>query len=561
MEHSPRLNDVASNAESFHWSDWSAKLARLNAPRENGARLIEPPIELAGTMAAYNRRTICAADYDIQGRTICQLSLEARTQLLAEAERYTRGYRDVTLPTEPRSIFLAGHQPEMFHPGVWFKNFVLARLARDQNAVAVNLQIDSDAMKSASLRVPTGTPDHPRIESVPFDRGVANAPFEQRNILDWQLFESFGQRASQHLRPLVPDPLLKKYWPLAVARARETNNIGASIAQSRHQLEAAWGVQTLEIPQSLVCDLPAFRWFIAHLLSHLPRFWETYNSALLEYRREHKVRSSAHPVPELATEDDWLEAPFWIWTTGDPRRRRLFVRQRNDELVLSDRGQTEATLAISPEADAATAVEQLASLAAAGIRIRTRALITTLAARVFLGDLFVHGIGGAKYDQLTDRIISRFFGIEAPGYVVVSGTLHLPISSSQSATSKVCDLRRCIRELEFHPEQFVDSASNIGPINGKPVADWIAQKQRWIAVEPTPQNSRQRCQAIRQANEALQPSVAHLREIWSAAAIQRDQQQRSKALLTSREYADVLFPEVTLTNFLLPILENSAATG
>jgi hypothetical protein len=125
----------------------------------------------------------------------------------------------------------------------------------------------------------------------------------------------------------------------------------------------------------------------------------------------------------------------------------------------------------------------------------------------------------------------------------------------------VCDLSRCIRELQFHPEQFVDSASSTDPINGKPVADWIAQKERWINTVPTPQNSRERCQAIRQANEALQPAVADLRESWSAANVKRDQQQRSAALLASREYADVLFPEVILTNFLLPILENSAATG
>ena len=31
-----------------------------------------------------------------------------------------------------------------------------------------------------------------------------------------------------------------------------------------------------------------------------------------------------------------------------------------------------------------------------------------------LSDLFIHGIGGAKYDELTDEIIRRFFGIEPP---------------------------------------------------------------------------------------------------------------------------------------------------
>ena len=44
-----------------------------------------------------------------------------------------------------------------------------------------------------------------------------------------------------------------------------------------------------------------------------------------------------------------------------------------------------------------------------GIRLRPRALTTTMYLRLAMGDLFLHGIGGAKYDQLTDRIIEHFF--------------------------------------------------------------------------------------------------------------------------------------------------------
>ena len=113
---------------------------------------------------------------------------------------------------------------------------------------------------------------------------------------------------------------------------------------------------------------------------------------------------------------------------------------------------------ITPEGDATAAVEQMAALSAQGIRLRTRALITTMAARLLLGDLFIHGIGGAKYDQLTDRIIAQFFGFEPPGYMVVSGTLQLPISRPAVATESVQQLRQRIRELEFHPERFIEES-------------------------------------------------------------------------------------------------------
>jgi len=66
-------------------------------------------------------------------------------------------------------------------------------------------------------------------------------------------------------------------------------------------------------------------------------------------------------------------------------------------------------------------------LEAVGLKVRSRALTTTLFARVCLGDLFMHGLGGGKYDELTDDLIRRFFGLEPPGYLVLTGTLRLPL--------------------------------------------------------------------------------------------------------------------------------------
>ena len=35
-------------------------------------------------------------------------------------------------PSDPQGLlFLAGHQPQMFHPGVWYKNFALGKLAAE----------------------------------------------------------------------------------------------------------------------------------------------------------------------------------------------------------------------------------------------------------------------------------------------------------------------------------------------------------------------------------------------------------------------------------------------
>ena len=313
---------------------------------------------------------------------------------------------------------------------------------------------------------------------------------------------------------------------------------------------------TLELTQCAVCNLEAFHRLTAHLTAHLPRFWEVYNAALADYRRRHHIRSSAHPVPELGADGKWLEAPFWIWTNDDPRRRRVFVGPRGDELILTDRAGLEIPLRLAPDSDTSAAVEQLAGLAERGIHLRSRALLTTLAARLLLGDLFIHGIGGAKYDRLTDDIIQRFFCLAPPAYMVVSGTLHLPIDHQPTSADELRGVERRLRDLTFHPERFVADDGGAAAQNGDSPAHWTAEKRRWIATAATRAAARERCRAIRAANEQLQPWVADERACCERGARYGAGRRPcgGEAILTSREYGFCLHPEQSLRKFLLEFL-------
>src|SRR6185369_7328775 len=107
------------------------------------------------------------------------------------------------------------------------------------------------------------------------------------------------------------------------------------------------------------------------------------------------------------------------------------------------------------EGNAGKAVEQLQRAESRGIKIRPRALITTMYARLVLGDLFVHGIGGAKYDELTDLIIRRFFGVEPPAYVTATATFRLPIERPNVSLEDVRASAQRVRELRYRPESFL----------------------------------------------------------------------------------------------------------
>jgi hypothetical protein len=334
-----------------------------------------------------------------------------------------------------------------------------------------------------------------------------------------------------------------------------------------------------------MCRGEAFQWFVAHLLVSLPEFGKAYNESLREYRQRHRVRSRSHPAPDLIEEGAWSEAPFWVWTAGDPRRRRLFIQATADETLLSDRQSWHARLRLSPESNAAGAVEQLMKLQRGGVRIRPRALVTTLWARLALGDLFIHGIGGAKYDCVTDRLIERFFGLTPPRFLVVSATLYLPIARRRPAADDVRAMRQELRAMTYQPERYlaqenvpllrrssVDGRSGTAceqavaqgnePClstnnSNREMAVLITEKRRWIATPQTAQNARERCQAIRGINVALQPWLDNHREQLTARLAETSRRLQAESILAWREFAFCLYPESTLREFLSGLLHRT----
>jgi len=525
---------------------------RFATPRENRAVLAVPPMEEAGALAAENVRLRSTSDYSLQGRTLAELSRQARAELLGAARAWTGAYREAKMASlDPQGlIFLAGHQPELFHPGVWFKNFALGALARQHGAAAVNLVIDSDTMKSSSLPTPGGSLTDPRREAVLFDRPDGRIPFEERRILDMNLFAGFGRRAARRIAPLVPDPLVRRFWPMVVERAQCVDRLGYCLAQARHQLEGQWGLQTLEIPQSVVCDSEPFHWFLVHLIANSDRFCDCYNRAVQEYRRANCIRNAAHPVPDLVTEGSWIESPLWIWTAGQPQRRRVFVSRRGREFLVSDRAGQQLHLPLTVDGDATDAVGRLIAWSQQGVKIRSRALITTLWARLALSDLFMHGIGGAKYDQVTDRLIETFFGLTPPDIMVLSATLYLPVHRPQVSDEDLLGLRRELRELSYHPEKYLRANHLLEGEASAGARALVEEKQRWIDAPVTHENAYTRWNSLRRINNELQTWVAQRRQQVLELQSQTQRALRHEKVLGSREYGFCLYPESDLHDFL-----------
>lgn len=516
----------------------------LRAPRDDGAILAEPPLDRCPALLARNAGRLDGWDHDFQGRPFSALRNRARVEALEIARRYheSAGLDLPTIPDGPAPIVATGHQPELFHPGVWVKNFAVARLAANVGGLALNLIVDNDIPKGAFIRVPVRSAGRLKGRLVAFDDWSGEAPFEDQPIGDESLFASFPERVRNALDGQVRHPLIDRFWSHVLSAPEgmtARDRVGRRFARARRAVEAEWGVHNLEVPLSDLCETDAFRWFASHLLAQLPRFQAVHDGALARYRALYKIRSKNHPVAALGRRGEWLEAPFWAWRRDEPRRRPLFIRQlaRTMELRIGDEQAPFLEIPLAPDREACCAVEALRDLPARGIRLRTRALTTTMFARLFVGDLFVHGIGGAKYDELGDEILRDFFRLEPPDFLTLSMTLHLGLPTSPYTPDRLRDQRRRLRDLDWQPERFLD---------GEPgVADLVAEKRRLMGESPTTKSAkRERYRAFRAVNESLARLVGEgSRHDAADAVTDVASALRDDAVARSREYSVVLFDE------------------
>jgi hypothetical protein len=213
----------------------------------------------------------------------------------------------------------------------------------------------------------------------------------------------------------------------------------------------------------------------------------------------------------------------------------------NEQVELSDRAEWHERIT-------ARDGEGLADLAKRGVKIRTRALATTLFARLLLADVFVHGIGGAKYDQITDVLLSEFIGVTPTAFMVATATLRLPIPHARTTLADLREMDEKLRRLAYQPERFVNEFS--AECRAAEAEKWLTEKRHWIDTAETPENARHRWQAIRDLNEQLQPCMASLRERLLRERAAMEKSLRAAAILDSREYAFCLHPESSLRKLM-----------
>lgn len=494
---------------------------KIAPPEGHGEVLCDPPYPTWHEHLTANRAAVGTWPAALRERRTA-----AREEFLALAQTYTRALGiDAPEPAPDAPIVLTGHQPELYHPGVWVKVFLLQRLAEDAGATAVDLVVDTDRAGAVGARLPwLGAPVEVRtvVLAEPGD-----ATFAQSPVPDDAQRADFRERGAEVLERL-PAPALSHhfgaYCDALDAAASRADDLGGMLTAARRAFEAPAGSWYLQAPVSSVAKLAAYRAWALDVLADAARFREVMNDALRSYRARTGTRSAAQPFPDLEQRGDRVEVPFWLLRDGT--RERVWV-DAHGALYLGE--------GAAPD-PAGTTVRDLGSRAGDAV-LAPKAITLTLFARLFLGDYFIHGTGGGRYDRVTDAVIRAYYGIEPPRFAVASMTLLLPLGAHVVTDEEVAALTQRLNRLEHNPDAMLDELEFDDDAEYARAHELADRKARLVREIAGPDADKKSIGAeIREVNGALvallEPVVRETR-----AALERARAaQAASDVLTDRTY-------------------------
>ncbi|UCF34503.1 MAG: hypothetical protein JSV78_04215 [Phycisphaerales bacterium] len=411
---------------------------KLKTPSGHGSTLVLPrPVELPGAV-------------EEGGRLLRDSKVPLLDSTIGEWRRRTR---ERIAGTDARPILVTGHQPAFVHAGVWAKHVVASRLAQALDGVAVNLVVDNDAPRSTSLEIPRIKGDRVDAVPVPFASLRSGQAFEQiprqpaevTSRFEGAVREAMGDRYERSQFPVF-------FESFGGIRRDARDWVDQAVA-GRRAIEARFGVRLQDRRVSDHWCSP----LLLDILLNAGRFREAYNQALADYRRANKVRGLQRPIPDLIHSEGSVEVPVWTYRENEVRRR-LFVKRLGDTLHLFADNEERIGEVRAGEVSQCDHVQQVLGHLE-GWRFRPRALTLTIWARLLLADLFIHGIGGAKYDRISNRIMADYYGVTPPPIACVSATLLVDLPHSDATAQSAAQLRARLRDVRFNPQRHL-------PVNG-----------------------------------------------------------------------------------------------
>jgi hypothetical protein len=409
---------------------------------------------------------------------------DARSQVMKAAAEYSSSLRAIAkracipLPEESRDskdvdppIIMAGHQPVIYHPGILEKIACLQRLSATTQARAINVAIDTDEGDAGRIVWPLVQGDNLSLKA-----GTVGTPgvlFRSQRVTEASQVAGVFEQAQRDLAASeLPDAAqrVERVSRLYQALAHESMVAANTIVRWSES-----GQGYLEIPLSQLVELPAVRGVIQSIIDDREHFVATYNATLDEYRRAHKIKNPANPFPNMVVEPGLVELPLW----------RIEGDSRQPLRIASEAFKDSFQASVAP-----------------------RGSVVTMILRGLCSDLFIHGLGGGKYDQFVDRFAVEYWGAPLPRFVVASATRGL-FSERVARYSRARDLRARYKEIISHTERFLgDGTFTVGEETGLRV--WTEKRRellRQLASVSSPEERSRVTHALNDVNRSLRTFI------------------------------------------------------
>lgn len=397
------------------YPDWKA-------PAEDGKVLIWPDPKQILADTVDNHRNLQSADRVL-------ISGIPLNKLRARQRQWIGHVND------DQPIFATGHQTELIHPGVWVKHVLIHIAAEKSGSAAIQFAVDTDGPKHLTLRWPGAAmpiSDDPQLTTAAWS-GLLQPPSAEHRA---QIRSRFGDAVKNwNFAPQLPSWLDQ----LDAASTSEPN-LSTTLAKSIHAIDESLGLRRKTIIVSPMLLSDSYLAFAHHLMADAAAFAQVYNGALADYRRSHKTKSASRPMPDLFVGHGSVEAPFWLDNLADGTRARPSVFAADGGFVLALLSGDRFVFDSSVDGeDAASRLGQW--LRQTQHRLSPRALTLTTFLRLFIADQFVHGIGGGRYDQVTDDLIANYFKIQPPRFSVTTATMIFPQALGRQRACLPCLLQ------------------------------------------------------------------------------------------------------------------------
>ncbi len=520
---------------------------RPTVPLGHGEMLTSPPYAEWESVLHGNIALASSWDFEIAGVPISALREDARIEAITAASEFSLrlGVPVKAVPSAVERVIVTGHQPQLYHPGVWVKDFLLQRFADETSSVAIDLVVDTDSFTDVSLRAPSIEPVVSAF-SHPLAIGEAGgcyvtAPVPESAEID-ELCEK-GSAALSSLPANAPARHFEDFCGQLRDAAQNAENLSELVTFARRRFEASAGSDYLELPVSVLCRTESFVQYSIDIMQNANRFASAYNDELGAYRVIHKTRSAAQPFPDLRSYGTSTEIPFWYVDEGS--RRTLAVTPLESGLELAAEGERIAVLPPVP----AEARDVLSALP--GI-IAPKAIALTLFARLFLADVFIHGVGGGRYDRIADGVITRYFGQEPPVFTVASMTMYLPLGAPITGDAEVTEAERQLHRFEHNPDEVLKGIECDSLVERETALSLANEKESLVTRIAEPGADKKelglRIKAVNQElRELLAPIASQLKADLDRLVSERD----ATEILTDRTYPFCLWDPVEVQDKVL----------